>query len=251
MGSPFRSLASGFVGACALAGCATTPAPISVVVSPPPAPAERTIAGDARTYLGAPRAPLFSQLFVCSPNNSNLGPIGASNESLAYTPYIATPAGSLLRDPTEGACLSSGFGWRVRGANGGANHTGIDLANANGGFVFAAADGTVAYEGEQGGYGFVVELDHGRGVHTFYGHLNDVNPALQPGAFVRGGTAIARMGATGNATGVHLHYEVIVDGLKVDPLNYGGPPVTQVTQTPMAPIEDAPAETADVDTGKK
>jgi murein DD-endopeptidase MepM/ murein hydrolase activator NlpD len=149
----------------------------------------------------------------------------------------------LLRDPTEGACLSSGFGWRNLRESG-AEHTGIDLANPNGGFIFAAADGTVTRTGWEGGYGNVVEIDHGRGVHTLYGHLADVNPSLGVGSFVRSGSAIARMGMTGNATGIHLHYEVSIDGLRVDPLNYGTPNVVQVNQNHDQPLDTAPAPQA-------
>jgi murein DD-endopeptidase MepM/ murein hydrolase activator NlpD len=194
---------------------------------------------DPAIYLNAPRAPVMSQLFACSTSASNIGPISADRASLVYTPYISTTAGALLRDPTEGACLSSGFGWRTRSETG-SNHTGIDLANPNGGFIFAAADGVIEHAGWEGGYGIVVQIDHGRGVHTLYGHLTDVNPALRQGSFVRGGSAIARMGMTGNATGIHLHYEVTIDGLKVDPLNYGAPQVVQVNQTQDQPIDAPP-----------
>ena len=228
-----RSVALTAFGMLALTGCASidyepvATAPVTTTpITPAPSPAPSV---DPAIYLSAPRAPLMSQLFACSANNSNIGPISADRASLVYTPYITTAAGALLRDPTEGACLSSGFGWRNRGENG-SNHTGIDLANPNGGFVFAAADGTIAYTGWEGGYGIVVEIDHGRGVHTLYGHLADVNPNLRPGSFVRAGSAIARMGMTGNATGIHLHYEVSIDGLKVDPLNYGAANVVQVNQ---------------------
>ena len=103
-------------------------------------------------------------------------------------------------------------------------HNGLDLANPNGGFVYAAADGWVAAAGWRGGYGLVLELDHGRGVRTMYAHLSEIDPNLRPGVFVAAGAAVARMGATGNATGVHLHYEVTVDGLQVDPLAYGMQP---------------------------
>ncbi len=240
-----RSVALSAFSMLALTGCASidyepvataaTPTPSA----PPPAPAPAPSV-DPAIYENAPRAPLLSQLFACSPSNSNIGPISADRASLVYTPYIATPAGSLLRDPTEGACLSSGFGWRSRGESG-SNHTGIDLANPNGGFVFAAADGMVEYEGWQGGYGIVVQIDHGRGVHTLYGHLADVNPTLRPGSFVAAGSAIARMGMTGNATGIHLHYEVTIGGLKVDPLNYGAPNVVEVNQSHDQPI-DGPAQ---------
>lgn len=207
--------------AVAIAGCASAPSP-NYAARPRPAPAGPSI------FTNAPRAPLLSELFAChGGGGANIGPIGGRGESKLYTPYIATPAGALLRDPTEGACLSSGFGWRDLAEGGGREHTGIDLANPNGGFVFAAADGWVSSVEWRGGYGLVVELDHGHGVRTLYAHLNEADPALYSGAFVAGGAAIARMGATGNATGVHLHYEVSVDGLKVDPLAYGAPTAPQ------------------------
>ena len=238
-----RSVALTAISALAVAGCASidyepVPTPVTTRPATPSQPAPVSTV-DPAIYMNAPRAPLMSQLFVCSTSASNIGPISADRASLVYTPYISTTAGALLRDPTEGACLSSGFGWRSRGENG-SNHTGIDLANPNGGFIFAAADGVVEHTGWDGGYGIVVQIDHGRGVHTLYGHLTDVNPALRQGSFVRGGSAIARMGMTGNATGIHLHYEVTIDGLKVDPLNYGAPQVLQVNQSHDQPIDAAP-----------
>ena len=240
-----RSVALTAISALALAGCASIDyEPVPTPVTTTPRAPSRSVQAPAPTvdpaiYMNAPRAPVMSQLFACSASASNIGPISADRASLAYTPYINSAAGALLRDPTEGACLSSGFGWRSRGENG-SNHTGIDLANPNGGFIFAAADGVVERTGWDGGYGIVVQIDHGRGVHTLYGHLTDVNPALRQGSFVRSGTAIARMGMTGNATGIHLHYEVTIDGLKVDPLNYGAPQVVQVNQSHGQPIDAAP-----------
>jgi murein DD-endopeptidase MepM/ murein hydrolase activator NlpD len=215
-----RNLALGVVATLALSGCAVAnaPYPRRVAVSPPNTP---------NIYTNAPRATLHSELFVCSNWGANLGEIGSRGEAVSYTPYIYTPAGALMRDPTERACLSSGFGWRGTAEGGGRMHTGLDLANPEGGFVFAAGDGWVRFADWRGGYGNVLEIDHGHGVYTLYGHLSEIDPNLRPGVFVRAGTAVARMGATGNATGVHLHYEVNVDGLQVDPLAYGteAPPV--------------------------
>jgi murein DD-endopeptidase MepM/ murein hydrolase activator NlpD len=128
-----------------------------------------------------------------------------------------------MRNPTEAACLSSGFGWRG-GDGGGRPHDGLDLANPGGGFVYAAGEGRVRSADWRGGYGLVLEIDHGQGVRTLYAHLSEIDPNLRPGSFVAAGAAVARMGATGNATGVHLHYEVSVDGLLVDPLSYGAEP---------------------------
>lgn len=214
-----QRLSLGAAAALSLAACATTPAPVygpPRAYAPPPTP---------NMYTMAPRAPVHSQLFVCSGGASNAGPVGDSGDSLRYTPYLHTPAGAVLRNPTEGACLSSGFGWRGTATGGGRQHTGLDLANRSGGFIYAAADGWVSVAEWRGGYGLLVELDHGEGVRTYYAHLSEVDPNLRTGVFVPAGAAIGRMGMTGNATGVHLHYEISVDGVKVDPLSDGAAPI--------------------------
>lgn len=206
--------------ALALAGCVTPEAEYRYAA---PARAATPYPGPG-IYDSAPRAPLHSELFVCNAWGSNLGLIGARGEASQFSPYIHTPAGALLRNPTQQACLSSGFGWRgdaVRGRT----HNGLDLAHAEGGFIFAAGDGRVVHADYRGGYGNLIEIDHGHGVRTIYAHLSEFDPRLRPGVRVREGQAIGRMGATGNATGVHLHYEVHVDGMLVDPLHYGRPPV--------------------------
>jgi murein DD-endopeptidase MepM/ murein hydrolase activator NlpD len=223
--------------ALALAGCATAPAPVYPYHPPAgvPSPPQPSL------YAGAPRAPLHSELFACNGGGgSNIGEIGYRGEAVLYTPYIDTVAGPLLRDPTESACLSSGFGWRGTADGGGRQHNGIDLANPNGGYVFAAADGWVISADYRNGYGNTLELDHGSGVRTLYAHLSEIDPNLQWGSRVDAGAAIARMGMTGNATGVHLHYEIWVDGLLVDPLNYGRPPIYVSAPTPET-VPEKPA----------
>ncbi|MEZ6023239.1 MAG: M23 family metallopeptidase [Hyphomonadaceae bacterium] len=221
------ALVAGLAG-CA-AGGATYPRPVyqSPAYAPPPQP---------DLYAYAPRASLHSELFACNRWGSNLGEIGMRGEVVQFSPYIQTQAGSLLRLPVESACLSSGFGWRDTASGGGRQHNGLDLANPNGGYVYAAADARVIAAGWRGGYGNVVELDHGQNVRTLYAHLADYDPSLVPGGFVTSGVAIGRMGMTGNATGVHLHYEVYVDGMIVDPLHYGRPPIYV-----SAPAPDQPA----------
>jgi murein DD-endopeptidase MepM/ murein hydrolase activator NlpD len=199
-----------------LSACVVTEAPSPAIISAQPT--------GPNIYTNAPRGELHSELFACSSWGANLGEIGERGESLLYTPYVFTPAGALLRNPTQSACLSSGFGWRGEAEGGGRVHNGVDLANAHGGFVYAAGEAWVVSAGWRGGLGIVLELDHGRGVRTMYAHLSDVDPNLRPGVFVAAGQAVARMGATGNATGVHLHYQISVDGLLVDPLRYGPAP---------------------------
>jgi murein DD-endopeptidase MepM/ murein hydrolase activator NlpD len=211
-----RRIALCMSAAFAAAGCQTYP----IAYVPPPAPTTPA-AAPSGAFAYAPTAPLHSELFVCHAGGSNLGPVGSRGEAALYTPYLYSPAGPLLRNPTESACLSSGFGWRARADGGGRNHSGLDLANRNGGYVFAAGDARVDYVGEYGAYGLMVELDHGHGVRTLYAHLAEIDPSLQRGDIVYAGRVIARMGRTGNATGIHLHYEVSIDGQSVDPLAYG------------------------------
>jgi murein DD-endopeptidase MepM/ murein hydrolase activator NlpD len=216
---------------CAASGATYPRAPIyrAPAYSPPPGP---TI------YDSAPRGPLHSELFACNGGGgSNIGEIGYRGETTLYTPYIETPAGQLLRNPTEGACLSSGFGWRGS-LNSGRQHNGLDLANPNGGFIHAAGAGRITYADYRGGYGNTIEIDHGAGVRTLYAHMAEFDQRLQRGAQVYSGQAIGRMGMTGNATGVHLHYEVWIDGLLVDPLHYGRPPTYISAPAPGEPVLD-------------
>lgn len=228
----------------ALAGCAATntayPRPVTTVIAPP-APSGPNM------YSRAARAPLHSELFACNSYGSNLGLIGSRGETTNYTPYIDTPAGPLLRTPTEAACLSSGFGYRGAASGGGRQHNGLDLANPNGGYIYAAGDGWIVTADYRSGYGNFIEIDHGNGVRTRYAHMAEFDPNLRSGVRVAAGVPIGRMGMTGNATGVHLHYEVVVDGLLVDPLNYGAPqpyqttPVMQTFDEP-APIDPEPEQ---------
>lgn len=207
--------------AVALCGCGTVRESRTYPVAPNAQPSPPAPTFPSEAYAGAPPARLIPDLFVCYRSASNSGPLDARGRSLVYAPLIETPAGALLRNPTEGACLSSGFGARDLNIAYSHFHTGLDLANRAGGFIYAAGRGRITALGWYEGYGLRVEIDHGAGVHTLYAHLAEIDPSLREGARVSGGQAIARMGMTGNATGVHLHYEVEIDGEKIDPLNFG------------------------------
>jgi len=227
-----RRIAFSLIAGFALAGCASVED--SVLRGQPQTYAQPQPSPTPNIYMSAPRAPLHSELFACNSWGSNLGLIGQRGEATNYTPYMETLAGSLLRNPTESACMSSGYGWRGVANGGGRQHNGLDLANPNGGYIYAAGDGWIVSADWRGGFGNFIEIDHGRGVRTRYAHMAEIDPNLYPGARIAAGTPMGRMGMTGNATGVHLHYEVLVDGLLVDPLNYGLPPqyqTTPVTQT--------------------
>ena len=120
--------------------------------------------------------------------------------------------------PVEGRIASS-FGERQDPINGeGAFHTGIDIDAPYGTPVRAAADGEVIGAGDGRGYGREVMLDHGHGVITLYGHLSAI--AVVPGQHVTRGQVIGYVGQSGRATGPHLHYEVRVHNVPVNPYKY-------------------------------
>ena len=112
------------------------------------------------------------------------------------------------------ADITSYFGMRD-----GRLHGGTDFANWTGDKIVAASDGVVSYVGyEEGGYGNVVYIDHGDGVQTRYAHASKV--LVSEGDKVSKGDAITLAGATGHVTGPHLHFEVLIDGEKVDSLKW-------------------------------
>jgi len=121
--------------------------------------------------------------------------------------------------PVRGTELTSGFGVRSDPFRGrAAMHAGIDLAGPYGTPVLATADGVVGRTEYSGGYGNLVELDHGRGIQTRYGHLS--RSLVRAGQKVKRGDVIALMGSTGRSTGSHLHYEVRIDGRAVNPVPF-------------------------------
>jgi murein DD-endopeptidase MepM/ murein hydrolase activator NlpD len=113
--------------------------------------------------------------------------------------------------------FTSGYGIRSDPFRGrAAMHAGIDLAGPMGTPIYATADGIVGRsEWNNGGYGNLVEIDHGQGIQTRYGHLSQ--RIAQPGQRVHRGDLIGLMGSTGRSTGSHLHYEVRIDGRAVNP----------------------------------
>jgi murein DD-endopeptidase MepM/ murein hydrolase activator NlpD len=114
---------------------------------------------------------------------------------------------------------SSGFGPRIDPFSGRiAFHPGVDFAGAWGAAVHATAPGTVVFAGNRGAYGNMVEIDHGNGIHTRYGHLSAVT--VRAGMHVGRGTAIGRVGSTGRSTGPHVHYEVWYDDVVRNPSNF-------------------------------
>ena len=130
---------------------------------------------------------------------------------------IAVPSDKPVKTNVE---FTSGFGVRSDPFHAGAAmHPGIDLAGSYGTPVYATADGTVLRAGwNNGGYGNLVEIDHGRGISTRYGHMSAI--LVREGDHITRGQQIGRMGSTGRSTGNHLHYEVRIDGHPVNPIPF-------------------------------
>jgi murein DD-endopeptidase MepM/ murein hydrolase activator NlpD len=124
-----------------------------------------------------------------------------------------------VANPAPGAPLSSGFGVRTDPFLGTpAMHSGLDFKAAYGAPVLAAADGKVVDAGRNGGYGNMVEIDHGNGVTTRYAHLSRISVAA--GDIVQRGDKLGEVGSTGRSTGPHLHYEVRSRGDAMDPIRF-------------------------------
>ena len=126
--------------------------------------------------------------------------------------------GMLMKTPVDGARITSGFGMRFHPILGYTRmHKGVDFGVPIGTPVMAAGAGTVAFMGVQSGYGNFVLVNHGNGYSTAYGHLSRFAPGLRRGAHVRQGQVVAYSGMTGMATGPHLHYEIRVNNVQVNP----------------------------------
>lgn len=130
-------------------------------------------------------------------------------ESMAYPSRL----------PLAGRFVNSGFGVRRDPLTGRvARHTGIDIAAPSGTPIRASAGGRVRSAGYRGPYGYVVEIDHGNGLATRYAHASRLY--VRTGDLVMPQQAIAAVGSTGRSTGPHLHFEVIRDGVHVEPRKY-------------------------------
>lgn len=115
--------------------------------------------------------------------------------------------------------ISSYFGKRTSPFSGKTEtHRGVDFAGKAGNDVVSVAGGVVTKAGEKGAYGFLVEIDHGNGYVTRYGHNQMV--LVQVGEAIKRGQVIAKLGSTGRSTGPHVHFEVIKDGVRIDPMKF-------------------------------
>jgi murein DD-endopeptidase MepM/ murein hydrolase activator NlpD len=138
-----------------------------------------------------------------------------------FDPNGETGKRFLNRRPLEGGgTLRSRFGYRIHPIFKTRRlHTGVDLAARTGTPIYAAGDGVISYYRWQSGYGNKIEIEHVNGYETAYGHLSRFVDGLGPGSRVRQGQVIGYVGSTGQSTGPHLHFEILINGNLVDPLS--------------------------------
>jgi murein DD-endopeptidase MepM/ murein hydrolase activator NlpD len=135
--------------------------------------------------------------------------------------------------------VGSGFGFRADPFTGrGALHTGLDFPSPIGTEIHAAAGGVVRTAEMHPEYGLMLEIDHGNGLVTRYGHTSKI--LVKVGDLVKRGQVVADVGTTGRSTGPHLHFEVLVDGVPQDPQRFlagpNGPPVLETAAARAAPL---------------
>lgn len=151
-----------------------------------------------------------NEVAVAAPEKTNYTGISIIKD-LIKSPSKVIPSGSGMVWPTVGHNITQYFSW---------GHPAIDIANHIGTPVYAADAGVVliAQGGYNGGYGNTIVIDHGGGKKTRYGHASKL--LVKPGDVVEKGQEIMLMGSTGRSTGPHVHFEVIINGTKYNPLNY-------------------------------
>jgi murein DD-endopeptidase MepM/ murein hydrolase activator NlpD len=163
--------------------------------------------------VAAPRLPAYAGAF--EQHVHRVGLARAQVDRLTRT-IASVP----VRKPVVGEVeISSGYGMRIDPfIRAPALHTGMDFRGDTGDPVRATADGNIVVAGVQGGYGKMVEIDHGNGLTTRYAHLSDIH--VKVGQRVRAGFIVGKVGSTGRSTGPHLHYETRVNGEAVDPRRF-------------------------------
>jgi len=173
--------------------------------------------GGAETAEDMPAGDLLKSLDDLQAKFNDSGEQLSVLEAMMYNQQLqlaALPTGR----PSPGY-ITSGFGTRADPFTGGrAHHMGIDFNANTGDPVLSAAGGVVVYAGVKSGYGNVVEVDHGNGYSTLYGHNSRL--IVRAGDIVRAGQQLARAGSTGRSTGPHVHFEVHVNGRPVNPRKF-------------------------------
>jgi murein DD-endopeptidase MepM/ murein hydrolase activator NlpD len=135
----------------------------------------------------------------------------------------------LMKTPTDATRISSGFGMRIHPLLGYSKmHKGIDFAAPIGTPIYAAGDGTIKSVGWVNGYGNFIRINHNTTLGTGYGHMSRFAAGIHPGIHVKQGQVIGFVGMTGRTTGPHLHYEILINNVQVNPATVKVPTSSQL-----------------------
>lgn len=195
--------------------------------------------------------PLFAQLSLLSGKVLKLYRFLApgANSSEWFDAAGRSAKKFLMRTPINGAKLTSGFGKRFHPILGYSKmHTGVDFGAPIGTPVYTAGDGVVARASVMGGYGNVVDIEHGGGWMTRYAHLSKFKQGLKVGDKVKQGQIIALSGNTGRSTGPHLHFEIRLNGEAINPLSAKIPSGRALTGDTLSKFN---AQVAKIETARK
>lgn len=196
---------------------------VSPVLAAPAAQAETETAASANAAMATATAPATGGVFEkATPRDSAADPQYRSLflswkklDQVGTQGSVSIPS----QRPVDLLTFTSNFGFRsdpFRGSR--AMHAGVDIPGPLGTPIYATADGVVGRAQRLGGYGNYVEIEHGQGIQTRYGHMSAI--LVAPNTRVKRGQLIGRMGSTGRSTGSHLHYEVRLDGRAVNPMPF-------------------------------
>ncbi|GAB5459747.1 MAG: hypothetical protein Hens3KO_27770 [Henriciella sp.] len=158
-----------------------------------------------------------ANLYVC--NNiriSNRPAATPSGQIINYAAMVVANGVVLAAAPANDVCMTSGFGPRF-----GRMHKGIDLQSRPAGTIYSAGPGIIREVSVVSGFGNQVLIDHGNGVFTRYGHLASFAPGLAAGQRIGFGQPLGMMGQTGNATAVHVHYEILTGNYNTPKKSWG------------------------------
>lgn len=155
-------------------------------------------------------------LYACTPAFANRPATDRSGRILSYDALIVANGVILAASPVNDACMTSGFGPRF-----GSMHAGIDLQARPAVTVYSAGPGRVLEVSQQTGFGNQVLISHGKGVFTRYAHLAGFDPGLAPGQAIGFGQPLGLMGQTGNATAIHVHYEILTGNYNTPKMAFG------------------------------
>lgn len=153
---------------------------------------------------------------------------------------------TLMRTPVNGARLSSGYGKRIHPILGYSKmHRGLDFAAPTGTPIMAAGSGIVEYSGWNGSYGKYIRIRHNSTYKTAYAHMSKIKGGITPGARVKQGQIIGFIGSTGRSTGPHLHYEILVNNRKTNPMTVRLPAGKGLPDEEREPFEASLASISD------